>query len=333
MPNTMLSLTTAPNTTNYYSVTTESDVSGYADSSYADSDFDAPTNRCSNTASNTSHEIDDSAPQTPDTISEFDTDDSDNESNESNFEHGPLSGSMIVHRAFYHAEPYTFIGKAFDELPEAAQKFLVKMGLWPMDEETFDREEFFERVYTIREARRDRLERTLEGVSRAIAKEMLVRADEGPASATNVHGGGEGPASGAATPGLAPSARENVVGVLLYPEWQEHLEAYVEEIDALIWVDMRLRLGAEPSLSVKGYLREREEDVERMTEFAVQCLQRTFERVKEERGAAWLMEKIMEGKRGEGDDLFESIDSIAHISPVSPLSGAEENGQWVTVTA
>ncbi|CAA7271350.1 unnamed protein product [Cyclocybe aegerita] len=333
MPNTMLSLMTAPNTTNYYSATTESDVSSYADSSYADSDIDAPANSCSDSASNTSHEIDDSAPQTPDYVSYAGSDISENESNASDFEHGALSGSTIVHRAFYHAEPYIFTGKTFEELSEAAQKFLTKTGLWPMDEETFEREEFFERLYKIREARRDRLERTLEGVSRAIAKEMLVRADEVPASATNINAGGEGPASGTATPGLAPSTRENIVGGFLYPEWQEHLEAYVEEIDALIWVDMHLRLGVEPSLSVKGYLRERKEDVERMTEFAVQCLQRTFERVKEERGAAWLMKKITEGKTEEGEDSIESIDSIAHISPVSPLSGGEENGQWVTVSA
>ncbi|KAJ3496411.1 hypothetical protein NLJ89_g10489 [Agrocybe chaxingu] len=77
---------------------------------------------------------------------------------------------------------------------------------------------------------------------------------------------------------------------------------------------MRLRLGVEESLSLEGYVREREEDVQRMIEFAVQCLQRTFERVKEERGSGVVGEEDHGGRREEEG---EEIEEIACISPVS----------------
>jgi len=222
-----------------------------------------------------------------------------------------FDGTMIKHTDFYKTcHSFNLSGLTFDELPENARKFLVGTGLFP--NEFANLEIFFQALLEVRRARRDRLERTLEGVNRAIVKEMLASHERSEDES------------------IDESCRAVLSGVL-QPEWREHLDQYVEEIDALIWLDMTARAESTNQLTLEQYMVERQDDVERMVEFALRCLQKTFDKVKREMQAEWIMREMLEAGEAQGDvDEAELDEAQGHISEVASEFGSDD-GQWVAL--
>ncbi|KAF8965608.1 hypothetical protein BDZ97DRAFT_1918161 [Flammula alnicola] len=171
----------------------------------------------------------------------------------SNDDH-PLRLADIASTVYNNKDrPFQYADLAFDELPQSAQKFLTDTtNLFPLS--SIQPDLYFPMMLQVRKARQERLVRTLEGVHRSIVAGMLATS----------------------TPADNREDRSKHLFDLqsvLIPEWRSHLDAYVDEIDALIWFEMATRKGTRWEQSLEQSLREREEDVQRMLEFALQCLQ------------------------------------------------------------
>ncbi|KAF9526904.1 hypothetical protein CPB83DRAFT_857176 [Crepidotus variabilis] len=193
----------------------------------------------------------------------------------------------------------------FEELPESIQRFLLTTGLYPKQFQNI--QAFFKALLETRTARRHRLERTLEGVSKSIVREML---------ASHFRTGNS----------TLDEQCKPVLRDVLQPEWRDHLDSYVEEIDALIWLDMTARENTPEQPSWEQYMTERRGDIESMVDFALQCLQNAFEKVRMERKARWLLEEITRGSNKNVEDRFSEAGAESNGSD-------EEEDQWVKVSA
>jgi len=92
----------------------------------------------------------------------------------------------------------------------------------------------------------------------------------------------------------------------LLPEWRSHLDDYVDEIDALVWFDIHAQKGTPNPLSLKQVLHDREEDVAKMIEFALQLLQKAYEKQKREARGEAVMARIMDSMGDELDGVLGS---------------------------
>lgn len=129
---------------------------------------------------------------------------------------------------FYEPPPYTYCNFAFEHLPFQAQKFLTERGLAPSWEYDADV------VEATRTERAHKLFRTLEGVHIALVerrREVIVLHEQ--------EGHTEGEPSEELKERLAEIAHE--VGNVLLPEWRSHMDDFMREFDALIWVDVVAR--------------------------------------------------------------------------------------------
>jgi len=128
---------------------------------------------------------------------------------------------------FYDPPPYTYSTFAFEQLPFLAQKFLLERGLAPSWEYNTDV------VENTRIEHAHKLFRTLEGVHIALVERRreLVALHEQEEHT-------EEP-SEEVEERLAEIAHE--VGNVLLPEWRSHLDDFMREFDALIWLDVVAR--------------------------------------------------------------------------------------------
>jgi len=127
----------------------------------------------------------------------------------------------------YDPPPYTYGNSSFEHLPFPAQKFLTERGLAPSWEYNA------EIVEDHRAERTDRLFRSLEGVHIALVQQhqMLVALSK----QTN----------GELSEELEQREAEieHIVGNVLMPERRSHLDVFMAEFDALIWLDVVAREG------------------------------------------------------------------------------------------
>jgi len=216
-----------------------------------------------------------------------------------------FDGPLIKLSNFYEASrPFNLTGKSFGELPEATRRFLVEMELYPA--EFANVKEFFQALLDIRCKRLEKLERTLEGVNRAIVREIL---------ASHARMGNH----------AMDDTSRRVLGEVLQPEWRGHLDQYVEEIDALIWLDMTARAECTPRPTYEQYMRERAETVEGMTEFALRCLQNALDKVKmEERAQSFLEKMTLDG--------FNEYGHFIDAGHLSDTASVFEEEPWVNIS-
>jgi hypothetical protein len=131
--------------------------------------------------------------------------------------------------------PYTFSDLPFEELPREAQNFLTQNDLFPvMDYHT-------DIVNLMREHRASKLSRTLEGVHGAIVMRRRELASTNPADIPwdELDTLGESPCD--------PKDRCKFllleVVTVLYPELCDHLNDFMLDMDALVWLDVYVRQG------------------------------------------------------------------------------------------
>ncbi len=180
------------------------------------------------------------------------------------------------------------------------------MDLYPV--EFANVKAFFQALLDVRYKRLERLERTLEGVNRAIVREIL---------ASHTRTGNN----------AMDDACRRVLGEVLQPEWRGHLDQYVEEIDALIWLDMTARADCTTSPTYEQYMKERADTVEGMTEFALRCLQNSLDKVKMEEKAQSFLEKMTL----DGFTEYGHFIDAGHLSDTASESAFEEE-QWVNIS-
>ncbi|PPQ97231.1 hypothetical protein CVT26_000759 [Gymnopilus dilepis] len=222
---------------------------------------------------------------------------------------------------FYDVDrrPFTLAGLKYDELPEGTRDFLSQSTeRLPNTISEAELNTYFHKLLLFRQEHQKRLGRTLEGVHRAIVSDMLaLKAD--------------------------PTNQEtlNRLTNVLVPEWRAHLDKHVDELDALIWFETEMRKGTPFAMLPEQPAKERREDVQRMVQFAVQCLQEVNERVKREmRGEVLLVEHERDGETaGEGhlsdasssssgeegdEDLFSDCEGVE-------FSSSDSDSQWMDV--
>ncbi|KAF8875873.1 hypothetical protein CPB84DRAFT_1796275 [Gymnopilus junonius] len=202
---------------------------------------------------------------------------------------------------FYDVDrrPFTFIGLKFEDLPQPTQEFLShNTERLPSTVSKGDLDHYFHKLLAFRQEQQQRLERTLEGVHRAIVTAMLAaRADP-----TNQH--------------VLDRLRD-----VLVSEWRSHLDDYVDEINALIWFEMEMRKDTPLAMLPQQPFQERQEDVQRMVQFAIQCLQNVNEKVKRE-----IMGEVVlqEQEQGQEQEQERRLLEQGHLSDASSSSSSTE---------
>ena len=131
----------------------------------------------------------------------------------------------------YNPEPYTYSGLTFDELPDGARKYLNDCHLAPPTEYNA------EVIQNRRKLRARELFRTLEGVNIALVEKFrelrYLAKREATLPTQEEH------------QSIAQRREEIVLEVLyiLFPERRAHLDHFMIEFDALVWLDVRAREG------------------------------------------------------------------------------------------
>ncbi|KAF8149348.1 hypothetical protein B0H34DRAFT_733423 [Crassisporium funariophilum] len=157
--------------------------------------------------------------------------------------------------------PFLLGDLTFNQLPRTIQKFLLDTT--ELYSVTFaDPEVYQEMLFKVRKERLERLRRNLAGVHRAIVIEMF-KANSN-ASEEELHG-----------------SLYKLKDVLI-PEWRSHLDAYVEELDALTWFE--IKMGPLHEIQMAVYLEDRKDNIEQMLTLVIQCLLLKNESVKQELG-------------------------------------------------
>jgi hypothetical protein len=187
----------------------------------------------------------------------------------------------------YNPLDFDFHDLQFSELPQPTREFLTDTtNLYPRFPASCG-PVYFDDILHIRKARAAQLKRVLEGVNRRIANDMIV----------STHHSDEG----------AKNASKAEVDKVLIPQWRRHLDDYVLEIDALVWFEVHAQRGTPNPLSLKQALSDREEDVARIIEFALQLLQMAYERRKREARGEALMAGIVDSMGDELDGVLGCI--------------------------
>jgi len=208
----------------------------------------------------------------------------------------PIAGSSssddfllaAVASAAYDPQPFSFHDLEFSDLPQSAQEFLTQTTNLYHQFPASCGPTYFDEICHIRKNRAERLERVLENVNRGIADNMMVvLANHTDDESRNV--------------AIAEMQQA------LLPEWRSHLDDYVDEIDALVWFDVHAQKGTPHPLSLKQVLHDREEDVARMIELALQLLQKAYERQKRVARGEAVMARIMDSMGDELDGVLGSI--------------------------
>ncbi|KAJ6628228.1 hypothetical protein B0H10DRAFT_1991827 [Mycena sp. CBHHK59/15] len=152
-------------------------------------------------------------------------------------------------RPDYIPPPYAYAGLTFDQLPRAAQVFLIRQGLAQYDGTMGTPDSIT--LHDARDAIALKLFRTLTGVdTHLVACRVRVAAIQASIPDAEWPPTGDAPASpeaAAATAELAAIAHQ--VWEVLVPEWRAHADNYMVENDTLVW----LELGAGTDLYASPY--------------------------------------------------------------------------------
>ena len=139
--------------------------------------------------------------------------------------------------------PYAFSDLSFESLPKEAQNFLATHDLYPP--KNYDTET----VNYIRQYRARKLYRTIEGVQGAIVMKRRELASMNP---------NDIPWDELDTLEETPCSPKNSckyllleVVTILYPELCDHLNDFMLDMDALVWLDVYVRLGTPDAVHPK----------------------------------------------------------------------------------